>query len=658
MTGFELYGRDSRRRRGVSRMIMGISVLMILLTSTLVVQFAHPGFARTQPGIPNNIASVRSGYWSDSATWGGDVPGAGTSISIASRTSVTYDLPFSPNYGEITVSGSLVFSRLTSTSMSTTAITIAPGGYVEIGTIGKPIPAGVTTMIYLNSATEGGAKIHILSRGQLEIHGAAVGKTFSKLAVSARAGSTSLQVADPLQWRPGDHIVITSTSLFPSETEENYIAAVSGNVVKLVKPLNYSHDGIAPAQGEVADLTRNVIVTSLNSSVHAMGVMFMFGAKGSLSYAEFSHLGGEDVLGNYPIHFHHVQNSMVGTVLEGLSVWDSHNRFITIHNTNGITVKNTVGYMAIGHGFFLEDGTEQNNTLVNDISILTLPGMLRPDDGSPAGFWVQHARNNLTGDIAVSASGSGFDYSLPDTAPEVIPFDLGNFQGSLGQRTFPTQFNITAFKNNEAHSNAGDGLHLYRLDPGNYSSYNTFSGMKIWRNGGTGIDITGTPSLLSNSLLFGNRMGNIMVSTGNMTLRNMKVLGELPGLTALLNKTNAGTERYIVAPLGLVFTAANITILDSFFSGHLAAGNLPYGDVIHQPSNQGPLGMLIQNTALMSKHQLIFGYPLDDSSYMKVIKINLGGSSQSFVLYRYDTDHGPLCKVNLSYMALQCPISG
>ncbi len=637
---------------------MGVSIIMILLASTLAIQYSPLGTARSELATPNSnsITSVKSGSWSDSATWGGSTPGAGTSIVITGGNTVAYDLSSSPNYGPITVSGSLVFSHSASTSMSTTAITVGPNGYVEVGTASRPIPEGVTSVVYLNSAKEGDAGIQVMSGGQLEIHGAPMAKTFTKLVTSANAGSTTLQVADPLQWHGGDHIVVTSTSLFPSETEENYVAAVSGSTLKVVKPLNFSHEGVAPAQGEAADLTRNVVITSLNRSVHAMGVMFMFGAKGSLSYAEFSHLGGEDILGKYPIHFHHVQSSMYGTVLEGLSVWDSHNRFITIHNTMGITVRNTVGYMAIGHGFFLEDATEQNNTLVNDLAILTLPGMLRPDDGSPAGFWVQNPRNNLTGDIAVSASGSGFDYALPDTAPEVIPFDLGNFQGSLGQKTLPTQLNVLAFQKNEAHSNAGDGLHLYRLDQGNYSSYNTFSDMKIWRNDGTGIDITGTPSLLSNSLLFGNQGGNIVVSTGNMTLSKMRVLGELPGMTTLLNRTNMGTERYIVAPTGLVFTAANITVRDSLFTGHLAAGNLAYGDVINQPMGSASLGMLIQNTALLSKHTIVFGYPLDDSSYIKVT--NFGGSNRGFVLYRYDTYHGPLCTLNVSYMALQCPVNG
>lgn len=44
-----------------------------------------------------------------------------------------------------------------------------------------------------------------------------------------------------------------------------------------------------------------------------------------------------------------------------LSIHDANNRFITVHQTNDTVVRDVVGYNTFGHGFFIEDGVEENN---------------------------------------------------------------------------------------------------------------------------------------------------------------------------------------------------------------------------------------------------------------------------------------------------------
>jgi hypothetical protein len=595
--------------------------------------------------------NIASGAWSNPTIWeNGKLPGDRDNVIISHGTSVTYDELNSPILGQITVKGKLDFTRMESTTITFGNMTIERTGYVEIGTSNNPIPSTIRTIIQLAATKEGGAGIDVM--GHLEIHGAPLENTFTKLVKSVENGTTILTVAHNLLWNTGDHIVITSTSLNSTETEENTVASVSGNQITLTQPLQNSHDGITPAQGEVADLTRNVVVTSLNQDIHAMGLMFMQGSTGGISYAEFSHLGGMGVLGNYPIHFHHVQNTMQETIVDGVSVWDSHNRFITIHNSDNITVKNSVGYNCTGHGFFLEDGTEENNTLANNIAILTMPGTIRPDDGGAAGFWVQNPMNNVTGNIAVSASGSGFDFSIPGDAPEVIPLDGKNLNESLSQKTTPTVLTIRSFTGNEAHSNAGDGFHLYRLDQGNLTDYNIFSHMKMWRNNGIGIEITASPSMITHSIIFGNQQGNMQVDTSNMTINNIKVLGELPGTKAAVYTINGNTNRYMVSPFGLAFTAQNMTIKDSTFSDHLAGGTMGSADLINR-STDSLMSIEISNTQLLSKHKIIFGYPINGDSYIKVE--NMSHQSPGFVLYRYDLSVP--CQVDFSYMAMKCPLT-
>ncbi|HEV2193758.1 MAG TPA: G8 domain-containing protein [Nitrosopumilaceae archaeon] len=613
-----------------------------------------PGMSSNSHSNFSTIKNIHSGLWSDATIWqNGRLPSELDNVTISEGTIVTYDVRNSPVLGEITVKGKLDFTRMKSTILSFGNMTIGRTGYVEIGTTENPMPATIKTIIQLASIKEGGAGIDVM--GHLEIHGAPIGNTFAKLVKSAENGTSILTVANKLSWNPGDHVVITSTSLNTTETEENFVASIYGYQITLADPLQNSHDGLKPAQGEVADLTRNVVVTSFNPDVHAMGVMFMKGSIGGISYTEFSHLGGLGVLGKYPIHFHHVQNTMSATVVEGVSVWDSHNRFITIHNSDNITVRNSVGYNSTGHGFFLEDGTEENNTLANNIAILTHPGTLRPDDGSAAGFWIQNPMNRVIGNIAVSASGSGFDFSIPGNAPEVIPLDKKNLIESISQQTTPTVLAISSFNGNEAHSNAGGGLHLYRLDQGNSTSFNVFSNMKMWRNNGVGIDITASPSMITLSTIFGNQQGNMQVETNNMTISKVTVLGELPGVRAQLNTPYNGTARYVVSPFGIAFNAQNITIQDSTFSGHLVKGTMGSADLINRSTGSDKLTMEITNSQLMSKNKIIFGYPMNGDSYIKVD--NEHNQPSGFVLYRYDTNHEIPCNVDLAYMAVKCPLT-
>lgn len=618
-----------------------------------------------QPPSAPQISSVASGSWSNPKTWDKGVPTAGVNVLVSTGTSVTYDQSTSPILGSILVQGSLTFSRSSSTVLTFTNMTVDMSGYVEVGTNDSPIPAGVTATLQMAPPTEGASLIHVM--GHLEIHGTPLTTTWTRLAGTALPGDRSLDLATNVGWSSGDHIIVASTSLRPQESEENWVTAVSGNTITLSQPLRFEHDGGAPTQAEVADLTRNVVVTSLNPQVHAVGVMFMYGAMGGISYAEFSHLGGLSLLGKYPIHFHHVQNSMDGTTINGASVWDSHNRFITIHNTQGITVENSVGYKSVGHGFFLEDGTEENNTLVHNIAILTLSGKIRPDDRGAAGFWIQNPMNTLLGNVAVSATGSGFDFQLPDSAPQVIPFNEGNFQASLNQATVPRQLKITAFSANEAHSNGGSGIHLYRLGMVRHGTVSWFQNMTMWRNNRLGGDITGAQYNVTSSSFFGNAGGNLRIDANDATVTNSQFLGELAQVQLTATKS-----RFIVAPFGIEVTGSRASISNSLFQGHLPRGTMASADILDSPQEFSAVSVTILNDQLLSPQTIIFGYPLNGMSYFNVVNLN-GVAGQSFGLLRYDlktsvsTTTTPglanglqqylsQCTVDSTYMALKCPL--
>ena len=50
--------------------------------------------------------------------------------------------------------------------------------------------------------------------------------------------------------------------------------------------------------------------------------------------------------------------------LNSNSVHHTFNRFINIHGTDEAIMRNNVGYDAVGHGYFLEDGIERNGLLI------------------------------------------------------------------------------------------------------------------------------------------------------------------------------------------------------------------------------------------------------------------------------------------------------
>ena len=57
-----------------------------------------------------------------------------------------------------------------------------------------------------------------------------------------------------------------------------------------------------------------------------------------------------------------------------------NSRFVTVHATHEAKVTNNVGYNCVGHGYFLEDGYENENWLVGNLGILVKPGIILPSE--------------------------------------------------------------------------------------------------------------------------------------------------------------------------------------------------------------------------------------------------------------------------------------
>lgn len=168
-----------------------------------------------------------------------------------------------------------------------------------------------------------------------------------------------------------------------------------GATVVLGQPLSYPHSGADGYHAEVANLSRNVVVESADPNGLRGHTMYHRKSAGSISYAEFRHLGKKGVLGRYSLHYHLCGDTMRGSSVIGASIWDSHNRWIAVHGTQYLVVRDCVGYKSVGHGFFLEDGTEVYNVFDRNLACQAMKGqplpkqMLPYDKNDGAGFWQQ-----------------------------------------------------------------------------------------------------------------------------------------------------------------------------------------------------------------------------------------------------------------------------
>ena len=175
----------------------------------------------------------------------------------------------------------------------------------------------------------------------------------------------------------------------------------------------------ATYRGEVANLSRNVVVESADPAISRGHTMYHRYSSGSISYAEFRHLGKTGKLGKYSLHFHRVGDTMRGSSVVGASIWESGNRWLTIHGTNSLVVRDCVGYRSVGHGFFLEDGTEVENILDGNLAVQAFQGaplkgqVFSFDRNEGAGFWWANSLNAFMRNVAVECDQYGFRYEAP-----------------------------------------------------------------------------------------------------------------------------------------------------------------------------------------------------------------------------------------------------
>ncbi len=484
---------------------------------------SHAHHAHDAKDAAEVLKTAASGAWSSPETWaGGRVPQEGDRIVIRQGHEVEYDVDSPEVIRGIQIAGTLRFATDRDTRLEVGVIRIealeeyseegfdclhighdhaqdssTPRPALEIGMPGAPIPAehrAIIRLHYLEGMDPETCPAIVCCGGRMDIHGAPLERTWVKLPYqTAKVGESRVVMPYPLPgWKKGDRIILTGTTrqfgyigtrynrngktnsvADNPTTEERVITGMRRwggidsklQIVSFDKPLEFDHLGAGEYRAEVANLSRNVIVESADPDGVRGHTMYHADSAGGISYAEFRHLGKRGVLGKYPIHYHLVEQSMRGSSLVGVSVWDSHNRWITVHGTQFLVVKDCVGYKSVGHGYFLEDGTEVYNIFDRNLAVQALmgeplPQQVLPFDGNlGSGFWWANSLNTFTRNVAVECDEDGFRLEVvkrDDFDPTLPILQPDGSVKDVDVRTLP----FVRFDGNEAHCQRLFGVNL------------------------------------------------------------------------------------------------------------------------------------------------------------------------------------------------------
>ncbi len=321
---------------------------------------------------------------------------------------------------------------------------------LEIGTAATPYTGrGIITLKGVNDNENilglGDKFIGSFGGGTINIHGKnTIGWT--QLGATAAVGSTTITLKEPVDWPANAEIMVTASTIYWEQAEQRTIVSVSpdGRTLTLDSPLTFKHTGIqksytravdnktwtADLRAEVGLLTRNITIqgdAAAATSNFGGHIMIHYNGKAYIEGVELYHMGQKSILGRYPFHWHLVKAGGTGQYFKNNSVRNSFNRAITIHGTDNTLVEGNFCYEHIGHGIFLEDGSERFNTIRNNVVLHTMRPVLGeeliPSDNelnqqqnrTPSSYWITNPNNYFSNNVAAGTHGTGYWFAFPQS---------------------------------------------------------------------------------------------------------------------------------------------------------------------------------------------------------------------------------------------------
>jgi hypothetical protein len=385
---------NSRRSfiRDTSATATGLFFVSSLGTNHKALKELAIGCAPPKPTqLFGSVGSVKSGNWSDPATWGGRMPAATDTPLIAAGHIINFDLTTATIAGlNINDGGALVFDP------SKTVTFQSNKNIVVQGTL-KMRPAStsqVHTLRFIgineNNFIGGGMDpiasdvgLWVMAAGKLDIVGAE--KTaWTRVTDTVPAGSSSFSLTNTVKgWVPGDEVVLVPTTTpeqnsldydtvrmklvdrFRHNFEKRTITSISGTSVKVAAAYLYNtHLKVVAPEGptwtpEILNITRNVriegtptgrthilIRSSVPQTIQNAALRYMGPRKNQVTKR------GDMIAGRYAIHFHHCRFGSNGSQVTGNIVYECGNHAYVPHASHGINMSNNAVYDCIEAGFW------------------------------------------------------------------------------------------------------------------------------------------------------------------------------------------------------------------------------------------------------------------------------------------------------------------
>ncbi len=560
------------------------------------------------------------------------------------------------NIDELIINGRLhCDSSLAQNNIEIKAQVIYVNGVFQCGEKLKPYLKKLTLSL---KSRPGDPRIHdghraliVNNGGKMILTGSRRNAGWYRLAESAKVGDNFITFPSPqianninrldslsampsysmIPWQIGDEIVIGPTSYDPAEAESFKITDIIGNKIYLDGTIKKFHLGQSEVyqttyngqiefnpRAEIANLTRNILIRpdesispipTTNAAEAEVGghVMVMRGGSAYVDSVEFYHMGQAGIMARYPFHWHFVGDAP-GQFIQNSSVHRSFQRCITVHRTNKTLVHNNVCYDFKGHGYFFEDGVEVDNTMSNNLGILSkfphankvLLASDHPTINNEATgrfpnvgtYWISHPQNTIINNVASGYVGSGFWMAFES--------EIYNSQGQL--ITIPIWSNTTKFEGNTAHSGkvgfTWDGAPIGALtgNPNNpkdkkieINAYNPgatpiFRKLTAFKNKLSGYYFRGTTAVFEGGISADN--GRHYWMAFNQIIRNASIIGRSKNFSAadqtqaLQNLSDRNRQVGVVQYDG-PFELDGVDFLNyptqKTFSGNLETTPLPIG---------------------------------------------------------------------------------
>jgi G8 domain/Peptidase inhibitor family I36 len=542
-------------------------------------------------------------YWSDPATWGGSKPVAGAAVVIPAGMDVVLD-ENTAALGPLTIEGSLTFKEAVTAELRAASVVVRGAGALRAGTASAPFTGRATiTLTDTSTAADptgmgmGTRGILVHGGGKLQLFGRAPTLAWTKLAAHAEAGATQLQLAAAPGWSVGDRIVVAPTEWYPQDawadqslhdgtatTELRTLSAASGSSVTLDSAvaafkwgrLQYVTDGglsltpgtftkphadavdVIDERAEVGNLTRNIVIQGLADTLwtgQGFGAQVMVMDRAStlqLDAVELRQMGQAGKVGRYPVHWHLLSYAADGSLLGDASghfvrnsaIWNSRQRCLVIHGTNGVELRNNICYDIKGHAIFLEDAVERRNVIEGNLVLRVRSpidalivanheqrGSAGGCGGAASGFWLTNPDNTVRNNAAADAQGNGFWLSYPK-----LPV-----KQSAKVPIRPAHLAHAPFENNTARANGffGASLECVMKDDAGNTELNKYAPTTT----GAVFDYSnGVRFTISGLTLAKNRAGGYLNRTSLPDYRKFVAAGNRE--RAITGAVDAGTIRF------------------------------------------------------------------------------------------------------------------